>query len=271
MPHRRENEADRAAPGRRCWSPPACSPRLVAVAWPGAADSAPPRVVVLGQTAETPPASCPGKSSTTSRSRPAGSRATSPASRRSPAASPGPTRRPSTARSSPGRSPWPSPRRRKRPPPPTRSASSTNSSASPRRPGSASCARSKTPSRRKYTLVRQSPLEVLNPYFGSTPIFALEHPLTVLTGPGRRPDDPHLGADVRLQRRSATTPGAAAACPNTAPPRKTSRAATPSRASARPRPTAATTRNARLLYTATLVKQPHAAPGQRAGTRRAGA
>jgi hypothetical protein len=34
----------------------------------------------------------------------------------------------------------------------------------------------------KYTLVRQSPLEVLNPYFGSTPIFALDHPLSVLRG-----------------------------------------------------------------------------------------
>ncbi|MCW2987690.1 MAG: hypothetical protein JWM24_628, partial [Solirubrobacterales bacterium] len=34
---------------------------LVAVVAPGAADSAPLRVVVMGQTAETPPASCPGK------------------------------------------------------------------------------------------------------------------------------------------------------------------------------------------------------------------
>jgi hypothetical protein len=34
----------------------------------------------------------------------------------------------------------------------------------------------------QYTLVRQSPLEVLNPYFGSTPIFTLEHPLSVLRG-----------------------------------------------------------------------------------------
>lgn len=34
----------------------------------------------------------------------------------------------------------------------------------------------------QYKLVRQSPLEVLNPYFGSTPIFALDHPLTVLQG-----------------------------------------------------------------------------------------
>ena len=28
--------------------------------------------------------------------------------------------------------------------------------------------------------MRQSPLETLNPYFGSTPVFALDHPLTVL-------------------------------------------------------------------------------------------
>ena len=34
----------------------------------------------------------------------------------------------------------------------------------------------------KYTLVRQSPTEILNPYFGSTPVFALDHPLTVLKG-----------------------------------------------------------------------------------------
>ena len=34
---------------------------LVAVLAPGDADSAPLRVVVLGQTSETPPASCPGK------------------------------------------------------------------------------------------------------------------------------------------------------------------------------------------------------------------
>ncbi len=34
----------------------------------------------------------------------------------------------------------------------------------------------------KYTLVRQSPLQVLNSYFGTTPIFALERPLSVLQG-----------------------------------------------------------------------------------------
>jgi hypothetical protein len=34
----------------------------------------------------------------------------------------------------------------------------------------------------KFTLVRQSPLEVLNTFFGTTPIFALDHPLSVLQG-----------------------------------------------------------------------------------------
>lgn len=34
----------------------------------------------------------------------------------------------------------------------------------------------------QYKLVRQGPLEVLNSYFGSTPVFALDHPLTVLKG-----------------------------------------------------------------------------------------
>ena len=34
----------------------------------------------------------------------------------------------------------------------------------------------------QYRLVRQSPIQVLNPYFGSTVEFALEHPLTVLEG-----------------------------------------------------------------------------------------
>ena len=52
----------------------------------------------------------------------------------------------------------------------------------------------------KYTLVRQSPLQILNPYFGGKVIFALEHPLTVLQGADRRPHGADLGADVRLQR-----------------------------------------------------------------------
>ena len=34
----------------------------------------------------------------------------------------------------------------------------------------------------EFRLIRHSPLQVLNPYFGSTPVFALEHPLNVVKG-----------------------------------------------------------------------------------------
>jgi len=34
----------------------------------------------------------------------------------------------------------------------------------------------------EFKLIRHGPLQVLNPYFGSTPVFALEHPLNVVKG-----------------------------------------------------------------------------------------
>ena len=49
------------APGRSLAAAACLLAALVAIAGAGAADSAPLRVVVLGQTSETPPASCPGK------------------------------------------------------------------------------------------------------------------------------------------------------------------------------------------------------------------
>jgi hypothetical protein len=59
MPH-----AEAKTPFRRVWAlvAGACLlAALVAIAAPRQADSAPLRVVILGQTSETPPASCPGK------------------------------------------------------------------------------------------------------------------------------------------------------------------------------------------------------------------
>ena len=76
---RKIDPAERDSRSRR--ASPACSRRLVAVGLARQRRLGAARVVVLGQTAETPPPSCPGKSSTASRSSPAGSRATSPASR----------------------------------------------------------------------------------------------------------------------------------------------------------------------------------------------
>src|SRR5215213_6531750 len=59
MPH-----AEAKSTSRRIWAlaVAACLlAALIAIAAPREADSAPLRVVVLGQTSETPPASCPGK------------------------------------------------------------------------------------------------------------------------------------------------------------------------------------------------------------------
>ena len=108
----------------------------------------------------------------------------------------------------------------------------------------------------KYTLVRQSPLRDPQPLLRHHPDLRPRPPADRPQGPGRRPHDPDLGADVRLQRRRrqhlARQPPARALRLQGRHPGRPSR----SRASARPRPTAATTRNARLLYTATLVKKP---------------
>jgi hypothetical protein len=155
---------------------------LVAVLYPGDADSAPLRVVVLGQTAETPPASCPGKIVNNVEITPCrveghvtGFQAIA-----------GGVARPYEAPFEGKIIAWSITLAK-----PSMAESDTTSNEVAffnEFLGTPSEARigilrpvegSKPP---QYTLVRQSPLEVLNPYFGTTPIFALEHPLTVLKG-----------------------------------------------------------------------------------------
>ncbi len=155
---------------------------LVVVAWPGAADSAPLRVVTLGQTASTPPPSCPGKIVNNVEVVPCrveghvtGFQAVA-----------GGVARPYEAPFDGKLVAWSITLAR-----PSRTDADTTTNEVGffnEFLGSPSQARiavlrpvegSKPP---QYTLVRQSPLEVLNPYFGSTPIFALEHPLSVLRG-----------------------------------------------------------------------------------------
>jgi hypothetical protein len=155
---------------------------LVALAAPGAADSAPLRVVVLGQTEEAPPASCPGKIVNGTEIVPCRieghitgfQEAADHASQ-----------------------PFEAPFEGKivawsitlaRPSSKTTSTTADEIGIFNSLLGAPAEARigvlkpieeSKPP---RFKLLRQSPLEVLNPYFGSTPIFALEHPLTVLKG-----------------------------------------------------------------------------------------
>jgi hypothetical protein len=155
---------------------------LVALVAPGAADSAPPRVLVLGQTEERPPASCPGKvvndlpivpcrveGHITGFQEKAGN-----------------LDAPYVAPYEGKIVAWSITLAR----PSTKFTKTTEDEVGifNQLLGQPSQARigilrpieeSKPP---RYKLVRQSPLEVLNPYFGSAPIFALEHPLTMLKG-----------------------------------------------------------------------------------------
>lgn len=155
---------------------------LVAAVWPGAAASTPPRLVVLGQTATTPPASCPGKIVHNVEVVPcrveghvSGFQATA-----------GGVAHPYEAPFDGKIVAWSITLSR-----PSHRATATTTDEigffdeflghpSEARIGVLRPLEKTKPPR--YKLVHQSPLEVLNPYFGSTPIFALDHPLSVLRG-----------------------------------------------------------------------------------------
>ncbi|HWM62863.1 MAG TPA: hypothetical protein VNP96_02615 [Solirubrobacterales bacterium] len=154
----------------------------IAAAWPGAADSAPARVIVLGQTDSTPPPSCPGKIVNNVEVVPCRVEGHVTGFQAIAGGIPRPYEVPFDGKI----------------------AAWSITLARPSRAdtdkttdevgffneflGKPSMARigvlrpvegSKPP---QYTLVRQSPLQTLNRYFGSTVIFALDHPLSVLQG-----------------------------------------------------------------------------------------
>jgi hypothetical protein len=155
---------------------------LVAVAMPGAADSAPLRVIVLGQTSETPPASCPGKIVNNVEITPCrveghvtGFQSIADG-----------VARPFEAPFEGKVVAWSITLAK---PSTTETKTTTDEvgffndflgTPAEARIGILRPVEGSKPP--QYTLVRQSPLEVLNPYFGSTPIFTLDHPLSVLTG-----------------------------------------------------------------------------------------
>jgi hypothetical protein len=155
---------------------------LIVVVWPGTAGSAPLGVVVLGKTPTTPPASCPGKIVNNVEVIPCrveghvtGFQAIA-----------GGVNQPYEAPFDGKIVAWSITLAR-----PSRADTATTTNEvsffdeflgkpSQARIGVLRPVEGSDPP--KYTLVRQSPLEVLNPYFGSTPIFALDHPLSVLRG-----------------------------------------------------------------------------------------
>jgi hypothetical protein len=155
---------------------------LVAAAWPGAADSAPARVVVLGQTDSTPPPSCPGKiinnvpvTDCRVEGHVTGFQAIA-----------GGVPRPYEVPFDGKIVAWSITLSR---PSPKDGDETTNEvgffneflgTPSQARIGVLRPVEGSKPP--QFTLVRQSPLQVLNPYFGSTVIFTLDHPLNVLQG-----------------------------------------------------------------------------------------
>ena len=228
---------------------------LVAVLYPGEADSAPLRVVVLGQTAETPPASCPGKIVNNVEITPCrveghvtGFQAIA-----------GGVARPYEAPFEGKIVAWSI----------TLAKPSTGGIGDHLRRGRllqriprralAGADRHPAPGRGlkppQYTLVRQSPLEVLNPYFGSTPVFALDHPLTVLQGQIVALTVP-TWAPMFAFNVAADNTWRGSRLPEHCASKEDIQDGHPQQGVGKTKTYGCYYSNARLLYTATLVKKP---------------
>lgn len=228
---------------------------LVAALYPGAADSAPLRVVVLGQTAETPPPSCPGKIVNNVEITPCrveghvtGFQAVA-----------GGIARPYEAPFEGKIVAWSITLAK----PSTVETPTTSNEVGffDEFLGSPAEARigilrpvegSKPP---QYTLVRQSPLEVLNPYFGTSPVFALDHPLTVLQGQVVALTIP-TWAPMFAFNVDAENTWRGSRLPEHCASKEDIQGGNPQQGVGKTKTYGCYYSNARLLYTATLVKKP---------------
>jgi hypothetical protein len=109
----------------------------------------------------------------------------------------------------------------------------------------------------QYTLVRQSPLEVLNPYFGSTPIFALKHPLSILQGQVVALTVPTWAPMFAFNVSSENT-WRGSRLPEHCSSKEDIKNGHPQQGVGKTKSYGCYYSNARLLYTATLVKNPGA-------------
>jgi hypothetical protein len=228
---------------------------LVSVAAPGAADSAPIRVVVLGQTSETPPASCPGK--IVNGAPEAECRVEGHVTGFQSIADGVP--RPFEAPFEGKIVAWSITLAK----PATVETKTTTDEVGFFNEffGTPSQARigvlrpiedSKPP---KYTLVRQSPIEILNPYFGSTPVFALDHPLTVLKGQVVALTIPTWAPMFALNLSTDNT-WRGSRLPEHCIKREDIQGGHPQQGVGKTKTYGCYYSEARLLYTATLVKKP---------------
>lgn len=232
-----------------------CLATLVAVVNPGNADSAPLTVTVLGQTAETPPASCPGKIVNNVEVKPCrveghvtGFQSIADGIAR----------------------PYEAPYDGKivawsitlAKPSTTESETTTDELSffneflgepSEARIGILKPIEGTNPP--KYTLVRQSPLEVLNPYFGTTPIFALRHPLSILQGQVVALTVPTWAPMFAFNVSSENT-WRGSRLPEHCSSKEDIQGGHPQQGVGKTKTYGCYYSNARLLYTATLVKNP---------------
>lgn len=243
---------------RRAWALIAAAgllAALVVVASPSAADSAPLRVVVLGQTPETPPASCPGKIVNNVEVTPCrveghvtGFQAIADG-----------LARPYEAPFEGKIVAWSITLAK----PSTKETDTTTDEVGffDDFLGTPSQARigvlrpvegSKPP---QYKLVRQSPVEILNPYFGSTPVFALDHPLTVLKGQVVALTIP-TWAPMFAFNVSADNTWRGSRLPEKCSSKEDIQTGHPQQGVGKIKTYGCYYSNARLLYTATLVKKP---------------
>jgi hypothetical protein len=228
---------------------------LVAATWPGSADSAPQRVIVLGQTAETPPPSCPGKIVNGVEVIPC--RVEGHVSGYMIAAD---------GDSQPYEAPfdgkivaWSITLSR----PSTKETKTTSDEVAffddfLGKPAEARIGvlrpveGSKPP---VYTLVRQSPLQVLNSYFGGKVIFALDHPLSVLQGQVVALTVPTWAPMFAFNVTGENT-WRGSRKPGHCSSRSDIQGGHPQQGVGKKKTYGCFYSNARLLYTATLVKEP---------------
>jgi hypothetical protein len=233
---------------------------VTAAAWPGAAGSAPARVVVLGRTDAAPPASCPGKIVNDVEVVPCRVEGHVTGFQAIAGGVPRPFEAPFDGKIVA----WSITLSR-----PSRKEGGTDSAKTTDevgffneflgKPSKARIGvlrpvvRPKGPPR--YTLVRQSPLQVLNPYFGRTAIFALEHPLTVLRGQVVALTIPTWAPMFAFNIGEGNT-WRGSRKPKHCSSKADIQGGHPQQGVGKTKPYGCYYSNARLLYTATVVKRP---------------
>jgi hypothetical protein len=228
---------------------------LVAAAWPGAADSAPARVVVLGKTDSTPPPSCPGKIVNNVEVIPCRVEGHVTGFQAIAGGVPRPYEVPFDGKIVAWSITLARPSR-------TESDKMTNEvgffneflgKPSEARIGVLRPVEGSKPP--QYTLVRQSPLQVLNPYFGSTVIFALDHPLSVLQGQVVALTVPTWAPMFAFNVEEDNT-WRGSRLPEHCSSKEDIQGGHPQQGVGKKKTYGCYYSNARLLYTATVVKQP---------------